>query len=158
MLRERALKVVVVLLGLFFCAGIYPIAEALWHPDASEDYGDYMMLSLYVTLGVFLLIAARNPSAHRSLIAFTAWSSFAHALVMGTMAFQFANQRVGFLWGSVVLVVIGVALIVLAPAKASAALDRKSTCLNSSHSQISYAVFCLKKKNKMILYSSSVQK
>jgi len=121
MLRERALKVVLVLLGLFFCAGIYPIVEALWHPDASEDYGDYMMLSLYVTLGVFLLIAARNASAHRSLIAFTAWSSFAHALVMGTMAFQFANQRVGFLWGSAVLVVIGVALIVLAPAKASAA-------------------------------------
>lgn len=122
MLRERALKVVLVLLGLLFCAGIYPIAEALWHPDASEGYGDYMMLSLYVTLGVFLLIATRNPSAHRSLIAFTAWSSFAHALVMGTMAFQFANQREGFLWGSVVLVVIGVALIVLAPAKASAAL------------------------------------
>ena len=88
MLRERTLKVVVVLLGLFFCAGIYPIAQALWHPDAAEDYGDYMMLSLYVTLGVFLLIAGRNPSAHRSLIAFTAWSSFAHALVMGTMAFR----------------------------------------------------------------------
>jgi len=122
MRRERALKVVLVLLGLLFCAGIYPIAEALWRPDASEDYGDYMMLSLYVTLGVFLLIAARNPSAHRSLIAFTAWSSFAHALVMGTMAFEFADQRVGFLWGSVVLVVIGVALIVLAPAKAPAAL------------------------------------
>src|SRR5205085_12703094 len=30
----------------------------------------------------------------------------------------------------------------------SAARDRKSTRLNSSHSQISYAVFCLKKKNK----------
>jgi hypothetical protein len=39
---------------LLFCAGVYPIAEALWHPDAAEDYGDYMMLSLYVTLGVFL--------------------------------------------------------------------------------------------------------
>jgi hypothetical protein len=64
---------------------------------------------------------ARVVSALRSLIAFTAWSSFAHALVMGTMAFQFASQRVGFLWGSVVLAVIGVALIVLAPAKASAA-------------------------------------
>jgi hypothetical protein len=119
--RERALKAVLVLLGLLFCAGTYPIADALWHPDAAEAYGDYMMLSLYVTLGVFLLIAARNPSAHRSLVAFTAWSSFAHALVMGTMGFQFASQRVGFLWGSIVLVVIGVALIVLAPAKASAA-------------------------------------
>jgi len=126
MLRERALKVVLVLLGLFFCAGIYPIADTLWHPDAAEAYGDYMMLSLYVTLGVFLLIAARRPSSHRSLIAFTAWSSFAHALVMGKMGFQFANQRLGFLWGSVVLVVIGVVLIVLAPAKASAAFASAS--------------------------------
>lgn len=40
-----------------------------------------MMLSVYVTLGVFLLFASRNPSANRSLIAFTAWSSFAHALL-----------------------------------------------------------------------------
>ena len=126
MLRERALKVVLVILGLFFCAGIYPIVEALWHPDAAEAYGDYMMLSLYVTLGVFLLIAARHPSSHRSLIAFTAWSSFAHALVMGTMGFQFANQRLGFVWGSVVLVVIGVVLMVLAPAKASAAFASAS--------------------------------
>ena len=126
MIRERTLKVVLVVLGLFFCAGTYPIADALWHPDAAEAYGDYMMLSLYVTLGVFLLIAVRHPSAHRSLIAFTAWSSFAHALVMGTMGFQFANQRVGFLWGSVVLVVIGVVLIVLAPAKASAAFASAS--------------------------------
>jgi hypothetical protein len=126
MLRDRALKVVLLLLGLLFCAGIYPIADALWHPDAAEAYGDYMMLSLYVTLGVFLLIAARHPSSHRSLIAFTAWSSFAHALVMGTMGFQFAKERVGFLWGSVVLVVIGVVLIVLAPAKASAAFASAS--------------------------------
>ena len=77
-------------------SGIYPIAEALWHPDAAEDYGDCMMLSPYVTLGVFLLIAARNLSAHRRLIAFTAWSSFAHSLVMGTMAFQFATSAWDF--------------------------------------------------------------
>ena len=36
------------------------------------------------------------------------------------IGFQFANQRVGFLWDSVVLVGIGAVLIVLAPAKASA--------------------------------------
>jgi hypothetical protein len=41
-----------------------------------------MMMSLYATLGIFLLIASRNPSGHRSLIAFTAWSGFAHAAVM----------------------------------------------------------------------------
>src|SRR2546427_5165509 len=33
--------------------------------------------------------------------------------------------------------------------------DRKSTRLNSSHSQISYAVFCLKKKKKKIINSTS---
>src|SRR5205807_1752625 len=119
MLRERALKVLVVLLGLFFCAGIYPIAEALWHPDASEDYGDYMMLSLYVTLGVFLLIAARNPSAHRSLIAFTAWSSFAHAAVMAVLAFHIASERRSLLIAVAVLCIIGLTLIGLAPAKPS---------------------------------------
>src|SRR2546430_6829010 len=32
--------------------------------------------------------------------------------------------------------------------------DRKSTRLNSSHSQISYAVFCLKKKNKLPTYAA----
>jgi hypothetical protein len=74
-----------------------------------------MMLSLYVTLGIFLLLAARNPSANRSLIAFTAWSSFAHAAVMGSQAFLNLIQR-GELIGSAVLVVIGVA-IALAPAK-----------------------------------------
>src|SRR2546430_11161535 len=35
------------------------------------------------------------------------------------------------------------------------ASDRKSTRLNSSHSQISYAVFCLKKKNKTNIASHS---
>src|SRR5437667_12818910 len=78
-----------------------------------------MMLSLYVTLGVFLLIAARNPSAHRSVIAFAAWSSFAHAVAMSILGLEIPSQKVGFLVGSAVLVVIGVALIALNPAKPS---------------------------------------
>ena len=118
--RERVLKVVVLLVGLLFLAGIYPVAASLWHADQSM-YTDDMMLSLYVTLGIFLLMAARNPSAHRSLIAFTAWSSFAHAAVMTVMAFQKPDER-ELLWGVAALIVIGVALIVLAPAKASGGL------------------------------------
>src|SRR2546430_6196783 len=39
----------------------------------------------------------------------------------------------------------------LAPLTRDLALDRKSTRLNSSHSQISYAVFCLKKKNQRLV-------
>jgi hypothetical protein len=116
MKRELAVKIVLVLVGLLFTAGVYPLVGSLLHP-AGSDMGDTMMLSLYLALGVFLLIAVRNPSAHRSLIAFAAWSSFAHAVAMSILGLEISNQRVGFLVGSVVLVVIGVALIALAPAK-----------------------------------------
>jgi len=118
MWRERVLKIVLVLVGLLFAAGVYPLIGSLLHP-ADSDIGDTMMLSLYVALGIFLLIAVRNPSAHRSLIAFAAWSSFAHTVVMSILGLEIASQRVGFLGGSAVLVVIGATLIVLAPAKES---------------------------------------
>ncbi len=119
MIRERALKVVMVLVGLLFVAAIYPVLMALWHPGPSDDTGDTMMMSLYFTLGVFLLLAARNPSAHRSLIAFTAWSSFAHAVVMSLLGFHLPSEQVGFWIGSAILAVIGAALLVLARPKRS---------------------------------------
>jgi len=119
MIRERALKVVLVLVGLLFVAAIYPVAMALWHPGPSDDTGDTMMMSLYFTLGVFLLLAARNPSAHRSLIAFTAWSSFAHAVVMSMLGFHLPSEQVGFWIGSAILALIGIALLALARPKQS---------------------------------------
>lgn len=116
MVRERALKSVLVLVGLLFSAAIYPAIGGLRDPTQS-DSGDTMMMGIYFALGIFLLIAVRNPSAHRSLIAFAAWSSFAHAMVMSALGFEMASERTGFLVGSAVLVVIGIALIVLAPGK-----------------------------------------
>ena len=115
-MRERALKVVMVLVGLLFVAGVYPILGNIRHPSPA-DTGDDMMLSLYVTLGVFLLLAVRNPAAHRSLIAFAAWSSFAHAVVMSALGLPLREERTGFLIGSGVLVVIGVVLLALLPGK-----------------------------------------
>jgi hypothetical protein len=118
MKRERALRIVLVLVGLFFVAGIYPLmttVRSAW--QANNEDAAPMMLSLYVTLGVFVLVATRNPSANRSLIAFTAWSSFAHAAVMVVMAVHVTSAREGLLMVSALLGVIGVALIVLAPAK-----------------------------------------
>lgn len=111
MRRERALKIVLVVVGLLFTAMIYPLMLFVKQEPALA-----MMMSLYATLGIFLLVASRNPSAHRSLIAFTAWSSFAHAAVMSFQAFRNLVAH-GELVGSAVLVVIGVALIALAPAK-----------------------------------------
>ena len=118
MWRERALKIALALVGLLFCAGVYPLIVMLRQEPALA-----MMMSLYATLGVFLLLASRNPSANRSLIAFTAWSSFAHAAVMLFQATRNIIER-RELVGVAVFVVIGVALIALTPAKHS--VDRAS--------------------------------
>jgi hypothetical protein len=111
MRRERALKVVLIVVGLIFSALVYPLTMFVRQEPALA-----MMLSVYVTLGIFLLLAARDPAANRSLIAFTAWSSFVHAMLMAVQAFAGLIAR-GELIGSVVLVVIGIAFIALRPGK-----------------------------------------
>lgn len=112
--RKSALKVVLVVVGLLFLALAYPLVLFMRQEAAVS-----MMLSLYVTLGVFLLLAVRNPPAHRSLILFTAWSSFAHAAVMGYQAILGMVGR-GELAGAAVLVAIGLILLILVPPKKDA--------------------------------------
>jgi hypothetical protein len=109
--RELALKIVLAVVGLLFVALSYPMVVFIRQAPALS-----MQFSLYVTLGFFLLLAIRNPSASRSVIAFTAWSSFAHAALMGTQACRNMVAR-GELIGVAVLVIIGVAFIALAPSK-----------------------------------------
>jgi len=81
--RKRALQVVLTLVGLIFLVGVYPLMMFLWpsgwrwQPNQPEY--EQMILGVYATLGVFLLIASRRPAEHRSLIAFTAWSSLVQA-------------------------------------------------------------------------------
>ncbi|HMC32023.1 MAG TPA: DUF6632 domain-containing protein [Candidatus Angelobacter sp.] len=115
-IRESALKIVLVLVGLFFTGAAYPAIMGLHNP-VNSDTGDTMQMAIYAALGIFLLLAARNPAAHRSLIAFAAWSSFAHAAVMSILGFEIPEARTGFLIASAILVVIGVVLIALAPRK-----------------------------------------
>ena len=112
--RKLALKIALVVVGLLFIALAYPMALYMRAEPAVS-----MMLSLYVTLGVFLLLAVRDPSAHRSLILFTAWSSFAHAAVMGYQAILGMVGR-GELIGVAVLIAIGAVLPVLVPTKEGA--------------------------------------
>jgi hypothetical protein len=109
--RERALTAVLGLVGLIFLASVYPLVIFVRQEPCLS-----MMFSVYVTLGIFSLLAVRNPSANRNLIAFTAWSSFAHAALMGVQTYRNIISR-GELVGVALLVVIGVALITLAPAK-----------------------------------------
>jgi hypothetical protein len=118
-MRERALKILLLLVGLLFLAAIYPIAMFLLQPG-HEESSLPMMLSLYATLGVFLLLAARNPSAHRTLIAFAGWANVAHAAVMVVQSFQVTGERAHLLGGVAMFGVIGIVLIVLAPGRQSA--------------------------------------
>lgn len=90
-------------------------------PIVIRTADEAMMLSLYATLGIFLLLATRAPSAHRSVIAFTAWSSFAHAAVMAVMSIQVPTARAEWLITALVLGIIGALLIVLAPGKQTSA-------------------------------------
>ena len=113
MVRDRALKVLLVIVGLLFVAAIYPLKMMI-----STDAALAMMMSLYATLGFFLLLAVRDPAAHRSLIAFAAWSSFAHATVMAVQAYQHWIAR-RELAGVLVFYAIGAGLMALAPVKES---------------------------------------
>ena len=116
--RDKALRVLLVLFGLIFVAGVYPLITSVrsgW--QANREDAEPMAISLYVTLGIFLLVAARNPSANRSVIAFAAWANIAHAAVMAVMAVHLPNERAELLIAAAVFGVIGAALIVLAPVK-----------------------------------------
>jgi len=111
MTRNTALKVTLVTVGLIFLALAYPMILFVRQEPALS-----MMLSLYVTLGVFLLLAVRNPLPSRSLILFTAWSSLVHGVLMGTQSLMGMVSRAELV-GVAVLLVIGVLLIALAPLK-----------------------------------------
>jgi len=112
MFGARAQKVILIIVGLLFVATIYPLLFLVRDEPTLQ-----MMLSLYGTLGVFLLLASRNPPAHRSLIAFAAWSSIAHASVIAVQAVYDVNERVHLLIGVAMFVIIGLALMVVSPAK-----------------------------------------
>jgi hypothetical protein len=121
MSRESVLKAVLVVVGLIFLFAVYPLMMYMWpsgwrwQPNQPEY--EQMILGVYATLGIFLLLASRNPSEHRSLIAFTAWSSLVHAGIMAVQAFQNASER-GHLVGDIpALLIVGIALIALAPAR-----------------------------------------
>jgi uncharacterized protein DUF6632 len=120
--RTRYLRIALQLVGLTFIVGIYTFVIVWpsgwsWHTGQSHHLPHYlqMILGVYATLGVFLLIASRNPLAHLSLIWFAVWSSIVHAGVMAAQALVNSDQR-GHLWGDVpALLVVAAVLAVLTP-------------------------------------------
>src|SRR5580704_4445728 len=117
--RLKFLRVALVVFGLIFLAAVYPLtivwpAGWAWHNTGQSLYLQ-MILGIYATLGVFLLIASRDPLANRSLIWFTVWSSVVHGGIMAVQSIVFPEHR-GHLLGDVpALLIVAVVLAVLMP-------------------------------------------
>ena len=119
--RERALQVVLVVLGLLaIVTNISPLVTSLLALRPMSGTTAPMFYTILATLGIFLVLAARNPSAHRSLIAYAAWSSVAHTAVMALMAIQLPTKRGELLIGAAAAGLAAVLLLVFAPPKETA--------------------------------------
>jgi membrane-bound acyltransferase YfiQ involved in biofilm formation len=120
-MRERVLQVAVGLLGLLYVAMIYPLYRDLAHSNwllVMNNECDPMFLSWFVTLGPFLLLAARKPLAHRYLILFAGWQCLVHASVMAIQTAQAWKHGVHRHYMDVIVVgLIGVILLILLPAR-----------------------------------------
>ena len=117
--RLKFLRVALVLVGLVFLLGVYPLTIVwpsgwAWHHTGQSMYLQ-MILGIYATLGVFLLIASRDPLANRSLIWFAVWSSVVHGAIMAAQAIAYPEHR-GHLLGDVpALLIVALVLALLMP-------------------------------------------
>ena len=116
--RLTYLRIAMVAVGVIFIAGIYPLmiiwpAGWTWHTGHS-DY-PMMIVGVYATLGVFLIMGARDPLANLSLIWFTVWSSIVHGGIMFLQCFE-GPMNHGHLIGDVpALIVVAIVLAALTP-------------------------------------------
>jgi hypothetical protein len=121
--RLKFLRVALIVVGLVFLLGVYPLtilwpAGWAWHHDGPSLYLQ-MILGIYATLGVFLLIASRDPLANRSLIWFTVWSSVVHGAIMAAQSLMYPEHR-GHLLGDVpALLIVALVLAFLMPRRAA---------------------------------------
>lgn len=115
----KYLRIALLLVGIIFIVGIYPLTIIWpsgwsWHTGPMSHYLQ-MILGVYATLGVFLLIASRNPLANLSLIWFTVWSSVVHAGIMAMQSLANSEHR-GHLLGDVpALLIVAAVLAYLTP-------------------------------------------
>ncbi len=122
--KEKYLKIALIVFGAIFCL-VYPIGLVwpsgwVWHGGGGQYYLQ-MIAGVYATLGIFLIMASRNPAANRSLISFTVWSSLVHALIMGVQA-STDQHEMGHLVGDVpALLLVAAVLWFLSPSEDAAA-------------------------------------
>jgi hypothetical protein len=111
--RDRLLRIALVVFGIAFLL-VYPMSIVwpsgwVWHGGEGRYYFQ-MICGIYAVLGVFLILAAREPASYRSLISFTVWSSVVHALIMAAQAVGDRHET-GHLIGDVPALLIAAAVL-----------------------------------------------
>ncbi len=114
--RMKYLRIALASVGAFCVVGVYPLtiywpSGWAWHAEGHSLYLQ-MIIGIYATLGVFLIIAARNPLEHISLIWFTVWSSIVHGGIMAVQSLVYPEHR-GHLFGDVPVLLIAAAVLFL---------------------------------------------
>jgi hypothetical protein len=142
--RLLFLRIALIVIGLTFIFGIYTLG-ILWPSGWAwgQGHSHYLMMiiGVYATLGVFLLIASRNPYAHKSIIWFTLWSSVVHGAIMGVQALSDPAER-GHLVGDVpALILVAIILAVLMPR--TTPTERRATGMPSWVTSASAPILCL---------------
>ena len=117
-LRLKYLQIALVAVGIIFVIGIYMLMIVwpsgwTWHTGHS-DYAQ-MIVGVYAMLGVFLILAARNPLAHLSLIWFTVWSSVVHGAIMTVQSFTNPMNHDHLMGDVPALFVVAIVLALLTP-------------------------------------------
>ena len=116
--RQQYLRIALIVVGVIFTFGIYPVS-ILWPSGWTwgQGHSHYlpMILGVYATLGIFLIMASRDPARNASLIWFTVWSSVVHAVIMAYQSIADGAER-GHLAGDIpALMLVAVVLALLAP-------------------------------------------
>lgn len=124
MQQEEKLKYLAVALyifGFIFIVGIPAMMMWVWPSGwgwtPSQPEYEQMIMGVYATLGVFLILAAKNPLAHASLIWFTVWSSIVHGGIMMVQAIIDETDRINLLGDIPALFLVAIVLWYLMPKK-----------------------------------------
>jgi hypothetical protein len=117
--RRTSLQVALCAVGVIMLL-VYPLMRFWpggWTSQPGQHEYEQMIAGIYATLGIFLLVAARNPENHTSLIWFTIWSSVVHGAIMTIQAALDPSEH-GHLLGDVpALFLAALVLGLLAPRK-----------------------------------------
>ena len=122
--KLKYLKIALYVLGSIFIVGVPAMMMWIWPSGwgwtpPQPEY-EQMIMGIYVTLGIFLVRAAKDPMADASLIWFTIWSSIVHAGIMLVQAIVDETEKANLIGDIPALFLVAFVLWYLMPKRTQA--------------------------------------